>query len=223
MKKNGSMFYLAICIAFVLFNTLVFVMPINKTATFWVVYAFSVLAFVGQIPLWKFAVGGKNKVGRKFLGIPIVYVAIAYLIVQLIAFTIFVLIPTPPIWVVVVVCVIILVLAIFCIIADNAGINEINRVEEKIKKKRDFIKILQIDIEILVENEADAETKVALKQLAEKVRFSDPMSHEALGEIESRIATKIEEMKKVVDKKSLIQEVDILLTERNKKCKILKG
>ncbi len=133
------------------------------------------------------------------------------------------LIPTPPIWVVVVVCVIILALAIFCIIADNAGINEINRVEEKIKKKRDFIKILQIDIEILVENEADAETKVALKQLAEKVRFSDPMSHEALGEIESRIATKIEEMKKVVDKKSLIQEVDILLTERNKKCKILKG
>lgn len=157
------------------------------------------------------------------MGIPIVYVAIAYLIVQLIAFTIFVLIPTPPIWVVVVVCVIILALAIFCIIADNAGINEINRVEEKIKKKRDFIKILQIDIEILVENEADAETKVALKQLAEKVRFSDPMSHEALGEIESRIATKIEEMKKVVDKKSLIQEVDILLTERNKKCKILKG
>ena len=43
-----------------------------------------------------------------------------------------------------------------------------------------------------------------------------------LGELESRISAKVDEMKSATDKKALIGEVDILLTERNKKCKILK-
>ena len=43
-----------------------------------------------------------------------------------------------------------------------------------------------------------------------------------LGELESRISAKVEEMKTVTDKKVLIEEVTTLLTERNKKCKILK-
>ena len=75
---------------------------------------------------------------------------------------------------------------------------------------------------MLAETETDAETKAALKKLAEKVRFSDPMSHEMLGELESRISAKVEEMKTATDKKALIEEVATLLTERNKKCKILK-
>ena len=97
-----------------------------------------------------------------------------------------------------------------------------NRVEEKIKIKRAFIQFLQTDIEMLAESETDTETKAELKKLAEKVRFSDPMSHEMLGELESRISAKVEEMKTATDKKGLIAEINILLTERNKKCKILK-
>ena len=75
---------------------------------------------------------------------------------------------------------------------------------------------------MIVESESDNETKEALKKLAEKVRFSDPMSHGMLGELESRILAKVDEMKSQADKKELIKEVDILLTERNKKCKTLK-
>ena len=48
------------------------------------------------------------------------------------------------------------------------------------------------------------------------------MSHEMLGELESRISAKVEEMKTATDKKGIIAEVTTLLTERNKKCKILK-
>ena len=68
----------------------------------------------------------------------------------------------------------------------------------------------------------NASGRELLKKLAEKVRFSDPMSHDILGELESRISDKVEEMKTVTDKKVLIEEVTTLLTERNKKCKILK-
>lgn len=222
MKKNNLMSYLALGIVFVLFNVIAFVIPTDKTATFWTAYAFSVVAFAVQIPLWKIAFGKKDTLKSKFLGIPVIHVGITYLIIQLIAFAVFMILPTLPAWLAVVVCAIILAIFALCAIAGQAGANEINRVEEKIKVKRAFIQFLQTDIEMLAESETDTETKTALKKLAEKTRFSDPMSHEMLGELESRISAKVEEMKAATDKKGLIAEVTILLTERNKKCKILK-
>ena len=223
MKKNNLMSYLALGIVFVLFNVIAFVIPTDKTPTFWTAYAFSVVAFAVQIPLWKIALGKKDSLKSKFLGIPVIHVGITYLIIQLIAFAVFMIFPTLPVWLAVVVCAIILAISALCAIAGQAGANEISRLEEKIKVKRAFIQFLQTDIEMLVESETDAEIKAALSKLAEKVRFSDPMSHEMLGELESRISNKVEEMKKATDKKALIDEIEILLTERNKKCKILKG
>ena len=221
MKKNGLKSYLALGIVFALFNAIAFVVPTDKTATFWAAYAFSVVAFAVQIPLW-IAFGKKDTLKSKFLGIPVIHVGLTYLIIQLIAFAIFMIFPTLPVWLAVVVCTIILAISALCAIAGQAGANEINRVEEKIKVKRAFIQFLQTDIEMLAETETDSETKIALKKLAEKVRFSDPMSHEMLGELESRISATVEGMKTAADKKTLIEEITTLLTERNKKCKILK-
>ena len=223
MKKNNLMSYLALGIVFALFNVIAFVIPTDKTATFWTAYAFSVVAFAVQIPLWKIALGKKDTLKSKFLGIPVINVGITYLIVQLIAFAVFMILPTLPVWLAVVICAVILTVSLLCVIAGQAGANEINRVEEKIKVKRAFIQFLQTDIEMLAETETDAETKAALKKLAEKVRFSDPMSHEMLGELESRIIAKVEELKATVDKKLLVGEIDILLTERNKKCRLIKN
>ena len=222
MKKNNLMSYLALGIVFALFNVIAFAIPTDKTATFWTAYVFSVVAFAVQIPLWKIALGNKDTLKSKFLGIPVIHVGITYLIIQLIAFAVFMIFPMLPVWLAVVVCAIILAISALCAIAGQAGANEINRVEEKIKVKRAFIQFLQIDIEMLAENENDNETQAVLKKLAEKVRFSDPMSHEMLGELESRITSKVEEMKVAIDKKPLATEIDMLLTERNKKCKILK-
>ena len=222
MKKKNIISYLALGIVFVLFNVIAFVIPTDKTATFWTAYVFSVVAFAVQIPLWKIALGKNDTLKSKFLGIPVIYVGITYLIIQLIAFAVFMIFPTLPVWLAIIVCAIILAAFALGAVAGQAGANEINRVEEKIKVKRAFIQFLQADIEMLAESETDAETKAALKKLAEKVRFSDPKSHEMLGELESRITAKVEEMKTTADKKALITEVTTLLTERNKKCKILK-
>ena len=222
MKKNNLKSYLALGIVFALFNVIAFVIPTDKTATFWTAYAFSVVAFAIQIPLWKIALGKKDTLKSKFLGIPIVHVSITYLVIQPIAFAVFMIFPTLPSWLAVVVCAIILAIFALCAIAGQAGANEVNRVEEKIKIKRAFIQFLQTDIEMLAEAEIDAETKAALKKLAEKVRFSDPMSHEMLGELESRITAMVEKLKTATDKKTLIKEVESLLLERNKKVKALK-
>lgn len=222
MKKNNLMYYLTLGVVFALFNVIAFVIPTDKTATFWTAYVFSIIAFAVQIPLWKIALSKKDTLKSKFLGIPVIHVGITYLIIQLVAFAIFMVFPTLPVWLAVVVCAIILAISALCDIAGQAGANEINRLEEKIKVKRAFIQFLQTDIEMLVESETDAEIKAALQKLAEKVRFSDPITHDTLEELESRITAKVEELKTATDKKTPIKEVESLLMERNKKVKDLK-
>ena len=90
MKKNKLMSYLALGIVFALFNVIAFVIPADKTATFWTAYVFVVVAFLLQLLVWKVAFGKKDTLKSKFLGIPVIYVGATYLIVQLIVFAIFI-------------------------------------------------------------------------------------------------------------------------------------
>lgn len=222
MKKNSSKYYIALGIIFALFNVVAFVVPTDKTSTFWFAYAFTVIAFAVQIPLWITAFSKKETLKSKFLGVPVIYVGFTYLAVQLISFAVFMAIPTLPVWSAVIVCAIILALSVLSVIGGQAGVKEINRIDEKIKVKRAFVQFLQLDVEAIAEAEADAEVKAELNKLAEAVRFSDPMSHEMLAELEARINAKVEELKSADNKSDLIKEINMLLFERNKKCKILK-
>ena len=222
MKKNKGMAYAVLAIAFVLFNVIAFAIPTAKTATFWIAYAFSVVAFALQIVIWKFAFKGTDTLKSKFLGIPLISVGITYFIVQIIAFAIFMALPLTASWIAIVVCALILGISAICLIGTETGREEINRVEEKVEKKVFYLKSLQVDVEMLASAERDADTKAALTKLAEKIRFSDPMSNEVLADIEAEIAAKVKELKTAENKSAIIKVLDSLITERNKKAKLLK-
>ena len=222
MKKNKGMAYAVLAIAFVLFNVIAFAVPTAKTATFWITYAFSVVAFASQTAIWKFAFKGADTLKSKFLGIPLISVGITYLIIQIIAFAAFMALPLTASWIAIVVCALILAISAICLIGTETGREEINRVEEKVEKKVFYIKALQVDIEMLVSAETDADTKTALTKLAEKIRFSDPMSNEVLAELEAEITAKVKELKTAENKAEIITVLDSLITERNKKAKLLK-
>lgn len=85
-----------------------------------------------------------------------------------------------------------------------------------------YVRELQADIELLANGEKDSEIKAALMQLAEKIRFSDPMSNEQLVDLENRISVKAAELKTAASRAEIIAELNSLLDERNKKCKIFK-
>lgn len=222
MKKNSTKGYAILGILFALVSVIAFVLPTEKTATFWIAYVFTTVAFAAQIGIWKTALGKEETLRSKFLGFPVLHIGIDYLIVQIVAFAVFMFIPTAPVWIVVIVCVLIAGISAICMIAADTGRGEIERVEAKVQKKVFYIRELQADIELLADNETDTTTKTALMQLAEKIRFSDPMSHEQLAKLESQIAAKVSELKAVANKDKIITEIHSLLDERNKKCKILK-
>lgn len=221
MKKK-VMAYSVLGIAFVLFNVLAFVIPTEKTATFWIAYAFSVVAFGLQIGIWNFVFKGAETLKSKFLGIPLISVGARYLVVQVIAFAVFMAFPLLPTWIPIVICSVILGISAICLIGTEIGREEINSVEERVEKKVFYIKSLQVEVELLAESENDPEIKAELLKLADKIRFSDPMSSDALAEVEAGILKKVNELKTAENKLSVIAATSALVAERNKKAKILK-
>lgn len=222
MKKNKGMAYAVLAIAFALFNVIAFAVPTAKTSTFWIAYVFTAIAFALQIVIWKFAFKGTDTLKSKFLGIPLISVGITYLIVQIIAFAIFMAFSIAPTWIAIVVCALIIGISAICLIGTETDREEINRVEEKVEKKVFYIKSLQVDIEMLASDETDDDIKAALTKLVEKIRFSDPMSNDVLADIESEITAKVKELKTAENKAEIIKVLDSLITERNKKAKLLK-
>lgn len=222
MKKNIGMAYAALGIAFTVFNVIAFAVPAEKTASFWISYAFTVIAFAVQIAVWILAFGKAAELKSKFLGFPIVHIGIVYLVFQLLAFAAFMAFPALQVWVAVVVSVLILGVSLICLIAVEAGRDEISRIEEKVQQKMSYIKALQADVGLLAEQETDTDTKTMLEKLAETIRFSDPMSSKMLADIETQIGDKISDLKTAENKMAIIEELDLLLTERNKKAKMLK-
>ena len=222
MGKNSTKGYAILAILFALVSVIAFAIPTVKTTTFWIVYVFTVVAFTAQIGIWKAAFGKEETLKSKFLGFPVVHIGIVYLTIQIVAFAVFMFVPSLPEWSAIIVCTIIISISAVCMIAADVGRGEIERVEAKVRKKIFYISELQVDVELLADTESDENKKAALLQLAERIRFSDPMSSEQLADLEGRIAQKVTELKTTADKANLISELDLLLNERNRKCKILK-
>ena len=222
MKKNSTKGYVILGILFALISIIAFVVPTMKTATFWIAYVFTTIAIVAQIVIWKNAFGKEDTLKSKFLGLPVIHVGIVYLVVQIVAFAVFVAVPVLPIWSAIVACAAILGFFVIFMIAGEAGRGEIERVEAKVQEKAFFIKELQADVELLIDQETNTEIRASLQQLAEKIRFSDPMSNAELADIESAITSKITELKTTSDKQQIIIELLSLLVVRNKKARILK-
>lgn len=222
MMKNKNWGYVILGILLLLFSVIAFMIPTEKTGAFWIAYIFTVIAIVAQIAIWKNTLGKESKLKSKFLGLPVVHIGVVYLLTQIVVFAIFAAVPALPTWSAIVACTVISGFSVIFMISGEVSRGEIERVEANVQKKVFFIKELQADVELLIEQEKDAEIKNALQLLAEKIRFSDPMSDDTLSKIEGTILAKASELKSSSDKMPIIQELNLLFTERNNKCRILK-
>lgn len=222
MIKNRTKGYVILGLLFALLSTIAFIVPTIKTATFWVAYVFTVVAFLAQIVTWKISFKNGAPLKSKFLGVPIVYIGILYLVVQILALFIFMLVPALPTSSSIITCTIIAAISCICMVAADTGKAEIQKVEDAVRKKVFYIQALQADVELLADDEKNVDVRTNLTQLAEKIRYSDPMSNERLKDLEDKISTMVSELKTSPDKITIVNEISKLLDERNKKCKIMK-
>ncbi|MBR1429945.1 MULTISPECIES: hypothetical protein [Ruminococcus] len=209
--------YIVIAILFVIYNVIAFVIPTTKTSAFWICYAFTVISFAVQAYVWYATIGKKQDLKSKLLGSSVTYISAVYLAIQFVAFLIFMFVSSAPNWCAILVCVMILGISAVCMITTNAGTEMITATENKVAVKRQFIKDLQIEVEMLAETETDSEIKLKLTELAKKIRLSDPMSDPSLADLENEMSIKVASIDHSTDKSAAIAEVERLLLKRNKK------
>lgn len=220
--RKFNLGYLSVMILFILFNIIAFAIPVEHNNTFWILYSFTDVAILSQVFAWNLAFENRTTLKSKFYGIPVVNVSITYLFLQIVIFARCITIPNFPDWLALIICTTLLGCAMLGIIGTEVAREEIERVEQKIQTKVMFIKELQLEVELLINKESDANIKSALAKLVENIRYSDPISGESLFELEENILNRIKNIENSKNKLVAISEINDLILERNKRCKILK-
>ena len=233
MNKNFK-YYLGTWIAlFAIFNVATFVSP-NETAemtkfggAFWAGYVFIILAFLGQLAVSFKAFRAEN-LQKFFYNIPLIRISWSGLVLTLIVGVLCMVIPNLPNWVGIIVCFAILAFYAISLVKASVAANLVSEVDETIKEKTFFIKSMIADAEALLAQATSAEAKSACKKVYEAVRYSDPMSSDMLASVEDQIAVKFTELSGAVAANdaavisSSVEEILLLVKERNSKCKLLK-
>ncbi|MDE6722814.1 MAG: hypothetical protein K2J55_01295, partial [Eubacterium sp.] len=228
MKKYFKYYGICWAIAFAVFNVITFV-SVGATMgfaallpSFWIGYAFITLAFIGNLlcSLMFFKEENKNKV---FLKISVIRISYSALITSFIAGVIAMAIPVIPYWVGIIVDVLILAFYGFAIVKASAAADIVNHVEQKVKEKTFFIKSLTVDADTLVSKAKSDEIKAEAKKVYEAIRYSDPMSSQALNDIEYQIQNQFKAFSEAVETddaelvKSTANELIVLVNDRNNK------
>ena len=96
------------------------------------------------------------------------------------------------------------------------------------KARVDTMRALQSKSVFIASQGDDSETKKALNKLAESFRFSDPVSSDALNDIEASLNALVDELQSAVLEKDnaaaqkLCAKVEATLADRNRMCKLNK-
>lgn len=231
--KKGIKFYLPCwAIALAVFNVISFAVPItvnvNKfTPSFWIGYAFITLMFIAQL-VCSVVFFKQDNNDKKFLNIPVISLSYTALIVSIIVGAVAMAVSFIPYWVGIVLGVLIVAFYAIAIISSKAAADTIENVDKKVKAQTFFIKSLTVDAESLLPRAKSDETKAIAKKVYEAIRYSDPMSNEALSPVEAQITIKFNEFSNAVVEnnkplaETLGNELIILVNDRNKKCRLLK-
>lgn len=232
MNKNFK-YYLGIwALLLLIFNIAVFISP-NEAAglskfggAFWTGYIFITLAFIGQLAASYFAFTAKN-IQKLFYKIPLISLSWTGLVLTLIAGTVCMVIPNLPNWIGIIACFVILGFNAISLVKASAAAEIVSETDDKIKSQTSFIKSLTVDSEGLIARAQSETAKSAAKKVYEAVRYSDPMSNDGLSGIESEIAIKFNQFATAAnaddkDINTVADELIVLITDRNKRCKLLK-
>ena len=232
MKKRFGLYIAAWAVLLALFNVIAFVSEIfigqNKfTASFWIGYVLITVMFAGQLvcSLLAFKADSDKKF---FYNISLIRTSYVGLIVSFVIGGLCMIIAPLPYWVGAILCAIVLAANAVSVIKATAAISEVERIDEKVKAQTFFIKSLTIDADTLVARATTDEIKAECKKVYEAIRYSDPMSNDALASVENDISAefaKLTEAVKADDTDAVAasaNELLILVGDRNKKCKLLK-
>lgn len=230
MKKDTIRWIIGLGVLLVLYILIAFLIPFVHTATFWVSFLFTIIAF-GVVGASFYIAFIKNPDAKsRFYGFPIAKIGAIYGLVQLIAGILFMALAVyVPVWVAVLVYAIALGAAIIGLISAEVVAEEIHNQDAKLKKDVALMRSLQSKLNQMAAQCDNPDAASAVKKFAEELRYSDPVSSEALADIERDLTAAVEELQSaIVDgdsaaTKQLCRKASGILVERNRLCKLNKS
>lgn len=225
MNKDTIRGLVVLGVLLVLYILIAFLIPFVHTATFWVSFVFTLIAFAVVAASIYVAFIKNPDAKSRFYGFPIAKISVLYGAVQLLAGIVFMaLAAIVPAWVAVLVYAIALGAAVIGLISAETVVEEIHVQDAKLKKNVSLMRSLQSKVNQIAAQSEDA----AIKALAEEFRYSDPVSSDAIADAETDLAAAVDELQSAyVDGDSeavakLCRKASALLAERNRLCKLNK-
>lgn len=232
MSKNRVRFYFSLAIVFAVFTVIAFVVPFAHNTVFWLSYGFGVLALALQLYVYPKAFDFEgNDVRCKFYGFPLARMATVYLVVQLALSLVFMILSKyvdVKTWIVVLLYVLVLAAALLGLNTVDAMRDEVIRQDTVHKARVDTMRVLQSKSALIASQCDDAETKKVLSKLADSFRFSDPVSSDALADVEASLKAMLDELQSAILEKdyaaakTLSTKIEAALADRNHLCRLSK-
>ena len=225
MKNTVRVIALAV-IAFAMYSLFVFLIPFEQTEVFWLGYLFALVAFVVMGAAFYLAFTKSSNAKSKYYGFPVARVGLIYGVAQLIAsLLVMFMSELLPLWIPLLVFGLGLGAALIGLISVGSVVDEIKTIEVKTKKDVSFMRAMQTTM-IRV---AAQTNNASVKALAEEIRYSDPVSNDAIADVEADLAMAIEDLQKALAGGNqemitkLSQKAMVILNERNRLCKLNKN
>lgn len=234
MKKGFVQSTIVFGILLVLYFLIAFLVPFAKTATFWVSVVFTVVAFAVAAAAFYIAFVKTPDAKSKFYGFPIARIGVIYAVIQIIASLIFMavasFIETFPAWPCILTYSIALGITLIGLISADAVVEEIERQDVQLKKDVYLMRSLQSKLnQMAAQCDGNPDAADAVKKFAEELRFSDPVSSDALVDVERDLAAAVDELQAAAADgdsaavKQLCCKGMGILSERNRLCKLNKN
>jgi hypothetical protein len=232
--KNKALMLLVAVSVLTIYNFIVFSIFSAESNVFWPAWAFTMFGLLLSLGVIAYCIGEKSATLKDvFFNWPLIYVSLGYAIAQIaLSFTALAALESIPVAANLSQAVL---LALYVILSASAviGGNVAENIDKKQRETTFFIKDLTSDIERMAARVKDTAARNKIQELYEAARYSDPMSHEMLAQVESEIREKFGELSSFTsDEKEipslreeiemLCDEIILLLGDRNGKCKFLK-
>ena len=226
MKKDSIRAIIVAVVMLAVYHLIAFVIPFKHTAAFWISYGFTLGAFAVVAASIYIAFIQNPDAKSRFYGFPIARIGVIYGVAQLvISLVIMALAKWTPWWIPVLIYSIGFAAAVIGLISAEAVVDEIKTQDVQLKKDISLMRSLQSKLSQIAAQSDSAD----IKALAEELRYSDPVSNDAIADAEADLAAAVDELQAAFvdgDQEAmtkLCRKASVLLAERNRVCKLNKN
>lgn len=243
MKKYFKYYLAAWALFFIVYNVIVFAVVPNFVpafevgdttygfgkyeGSFWPGYIAIVIAFLGNL-ICTLKFFKSESLDKAFLNMPLFRISWGCIIVTMIIATLTMLYMDLPNWIGALVCILVLFFYIFALIKASAASEAVSEVEAKVEAKTALMKLMTAEAEGLLGRATNENIRSECKKVYEALRYSDPMTNNALSGIDAEISNAIDSLTEAVKKEEEDNVADLagkicnLVNDRNVRCKALK-